>query len=442
MERNFEYLSDEHAEYLKSLIRKADKVDSKREVFGAKKHQYSLNPVISINKIREYEKEHNFKLPEEYVFFLTKVGNGGTGPHYGIYSFEEMINNTSIWGNPWEKAWIDENLTIEQWNEKMNFLDDCNDDDLCENEMSKLFNGFIIIGTQGCTYDTLLLCNGSEKGKIVYIDWNLEWDYIPRLIKLNFLHWYENFFLEVSNDHDPHFFATAELLTENEIIDRYRNSSSIEDKRYYIKNLARFKKVDQKTLDFVFSEDSDNFEVTRFGLLVTWNEDLAMKYFDRMIENEKFFDVADCFSRVPDRYKDVYYNVALQYLYKDIFADENVDRYSRILFFLKDCPSLKAKDIIDFLKLDNISNSTRRTAFYVIKNTDDKEDFLDVFSYYMKNAPYNVALEALQAVSNVKSPLLVDTFNYMLKKYESDRIMYSNLSYGFKSNGITLPKKS
>ena len=92
--------------------------------------------------------------------------------------------------------------------------------------------------------------------------------------------------------------------------------------------------------------------------------------------------------------------------------------------------------------MDNISNSTRRTAFYVIKNTDDKEDFLDVFSYYMKNAPYNVALEALQAVSNVKSPLLVDTFNYMLKKYESDRIMYSNLSYGFKSNGITLPKKS
>lgn len=441
MERNFKYLSDEHARHLKSLIKKSDKLDSERKIFGASKHQYSLNPVISINKIREYEKKYNFKLPEEYVFFLTKVGNGGAGPHYGIYSLEEMARQTSCWGNPGEKAWIDENLTLEQWNEKMNFLDDCNDDDLYENEMSNLFNGFIIIGTQGCTYDTLLLCNGSEKGKIVYIDWNLEEGYMPHLIKLNFLHWYENFFLEVSNDHDPHFFATAELLTENEIIERYKNSNSMEDKKYYIGNLARFKRVEQKTLDFVFN-DSDNFEVIRFRLLVTWNKELAIKYLDRMIENEKIFDVVDCLSSIPDVYKDRYYNVALQYLYKDIFMNGNIDRYPRILFFLKDCSSLKAKDIIDFLKLDNISNSTRRTALYVIKNTEDKVNFLDVFSYYMKNAPYNVALEALQAVNDVKSPLLVDTFKYMLKKYEGDRIMYSNLSFAFKSNDITLPEKS
>lgn len=63
--------------------------------------------------------------------------------------------------------------------------------------MEQVYAGLIIIGTQGCTYDNLLMGNGSEEGKIVYIDWNLEPEYGPYFTHMTFLEWYENYFREI-----------------------------------------------------------------------------------------------------------------------------------------------------------------------------------------------------------------------------------------------------
>lgn|GEM_PF-4213894 len=41
-----ERMSLAHAEYIKELVKRADKIDKNREIFGASKHQYRLNPVI------------------------------------------------------------------------------------------------------------------------------------------------------------------------------------------------------------------------------------------------------------------------------------------------------------------------------------------------------------------------------------------------------------
>lgn len=32
-------------------------------------------------------------LPEEYRFFLTKIGNGRAGPDYGIFPLEDIMEN-------------------------------------------------------------------------------------------------------------------------------------------------------------------------------------------------------------------------------------------------------------------------------------------------------------------------------------------------------------
>lgn len=54
------------------------------------------------------------------------------------------------------------------------------------------------IATAGCVYDILLMVSGSERGKIVIINWDLDEDNMPYFTKKTFLDWYEDFFRDVS----------------------------------------------------------------------------------------------------------------------------------------------------------------------------------------------------------------------------------------------------
>lgn len=40
--------------------------------------------------MKRFEARYNVKLPPEYVFFITQVGNGGAGPYYGLYPLEKL----------------------------------------------------------------------------------------------------------------------------------------------------------------------------------------------------------------------------------------------------------------------------------------------------------------------------------------------------------------
>ena len=86
----YEPLSDAHAAYLKDLVKRAGKKDGTREIFGSSKHGYKLNPTVTQEEVRRFEARWHLTLPDEYVFFLTKVGNGGAGPYYGLYSLENL----------------------------------------------------------------------------------------------------------------------------------------------------------------------------------------------------------------------------------------------------------------------------------------------------------------------------------------------------------------
>lgn len=52
-----------------------DPVKDCRDVM--KKLRIKMNPPIDRTEIQEFEKRHNILLPEEYVTFLTEMGNGG-----------------------------------------------------------------------------------------------------------------------------------------------------------------------------------------------------------------------------------------------------------------------------------------------------------------------------------------------------------------------------
>lgn len=54
-------------------------------VFGADVHGFRLNPPLPEVDVMAFENTHNVSLPHDFSQFLTKVGNGGAGPFYGVF---------------------------------------------------------------------------------------------------------------------------------------------------------------------------------------------------------------------------------------------------------------------------------------------------------------------------------------------------------------------
>ena len=68
--------------------------------FGADGHKYRLSPPLSPEEISRMEAEHKMTLPEEYRAFLLELGDGGTGPYYGIQPLANAIKYSDIARDP------------------------------------------------------------------------------------------------------------------------------------------------------------------------------------------------------------------------------------------------------------------------------------------------------------------------------------------------------
>lgn len=63
------------------------------EIFGAEKHKFRLRPHRS-EELALLEVHLGVELPETYRQFMIEVGSGA-GPHYGIFSADELLKNFS-----------------------------------------------------------------------------------------------------------------------------------------------------------------------------------------------------------------------------------------------------------------------------------------------------------------------------------------------------------
>src|SRR5437868_5355597 len=82
---------NEQLQRIKTKLKELKRLDKGFALFGSPRHQYQLNPTLSLEKIQQFEQTHYVKLPREYVQFLTELGNGGAGPFYGLEQFENAL---------------------------------------------------------------------------------------------------------------------------------------------------------------------------------------------------------------------------------------------------------------------------------------------------------------------------------------------------------------
>ncbi|MDA8017136.1 MAG: SMI1/KNR4 family protein [Thermoanaerobaculia bacterium] len=164
--------------------------------FGAAKHSYRLNPVASEEAVAAFESTHGVGLPSGYRAFVTRLGNGGAGPWYGLEPLEngtyddlDSKSGPIDLGAPFphQKAW---NMDLQiEGDERYESIED-------EYFDPKWVCGLIRIANYGCGISLNLVVNGDEYGNVWVDDRCNDGGIYPdpffhREERTDFLTWYE-----------------------------------------------------------------------------------------------------------------------------------------------------------------------------------------------------------------------------------------------------------
>lgn len=426
MNKNYDYLSDEHADHIKNIVKKVADKDKTFEIFGASSHKYHLNETVSLEWVREFEKKYQVELPEEYVFFITKVGNGGAGPFYGIVplSFDkkyENLSKPSIYDDGYLQFYkecialsknngSDDKAFFEKKGDDLN----AKFDEVCD----RIEDGVLNINTQGCTYDTLLVANGSRRGEIAYIDWNLDLEYPPVLIHMTFLEWYQGFFEEILAGYDIYGYGYYINGDENKLIQMYA-SADLEIKRKIISTFFKFKSIDKETLSFICHFDGVD-DVRRLKLILKFDVKKGLTYFEQFFNgnSEQMKIAINACSGIPNEYRELYYEKMLDYIYGK-FDDE---LKMPALIFIRNIKKLSAGDLFPFVKNKENSEGIRKTCIYVIGAANDKNEFVDEFVDLLNTVESEqILLETLVTLRNVNSEKIAQTYKALIPKYQNSK---------------------
>jgi hypothetical protein len=163
------------------------KLDSGRQYFGARAHEYRLHSAVEAATVAALEGKHAFSLPPEYRAFVTDIGNGGAGPYYGVYplGYEHHLRTLTQWDErllgdlsapfPHRDAW---NLPAEFWAEEPDPPADMppeEEDRLMQAWDARLeehywrrdvVSGAIPIADMGCALGAILVVTGPGAGTV------------------------------------------------------------------------------------------------------------------------------------------------------------------------------------------------------------------------------------------------------------------------------------
>jgi hypothetical protein len=242
---------------------KAAKTKVGKNIYGAKYHKYKLKPPAPLEEIRLFEKEHGISFPEEYLYFLTQVGNGGTGPGNGFFDgYKSCFNPDAIKWIHTPSEQLENELTDEEWDSKYgngfwNSLTEKEREDYWSKENDEdeppRDSGSISLTATDTTYLAHLIFAGKNRGRIVYLDWDGDCPPIWPKSSFNFLDWCENWFKEIVDGYnvEPGSFMYHEIGTQEDLMHSFYNGKNEQYKREVLYSFAKFSLLNNSTIDFL-----------------------------------------------------------------------------------------------------------------------------------------------------------------------------------------------
>ena len=238
-------LNNKRKQNILNLINKCKETDKNFKQFASESHKYKLNPPINKNKVIELENKYEFKLPEDYFWFITEVGNGGACHGYSMDKFEDMDFDYLKYDNR-----ID--LMIE-YSKKVN---EGNANDIEDIDFE--YYGILRFGTLGCSSSIGLIVTGENRGKVVYYDDEF---YEEPFITCydNFVDYYENWALETSLDYNMGSFGIRLKFEIDDLIKYYydilnnnKKEDNIINKQSIITTMHKYKSLEEKYLNEIY----------------------------------------------------------------------------------------------------------------------------------------------------------------------------------------------
>jgi HEAT repeat protein len=202
------------------------------ECFGSQRHHFVLARPLSEAAAVRFEEEHGLLLPEGYRAFLTRLGNGGAGPYYGLLPLERCAADSGQLARP------------SPLKPGIRGLSDA--DTVACLEPESLLDGAITLVQQGCTYSSLLIVTGPHRGCVVNFDLDLSAP--PDFARdAGFLPWYERWLDELLWGWDNTWFGYG-LPGQEPALAAVLQTPPYADRREALRTLARIPALTGDTL--------------------------------------------------------------------------------------------------------------------------------------------------------------------------------------------------
>ncbi|MBT2293571.1 SMI1/KNR4 family protein [Paenibacillus albidus] len=403
---------DEQIERIISKIEQASLKDGGREVFGAKSHQYTRKPVLSMQEIEAFEREHGIQLPLPYRLFLARVGNGGAGPYYGIYPLDKNNSGDRL-SEPFQ---LKPDLSDEEWKALTDFEDEAGGDEYDE-AFDRLFQGMLALGTQGCTYEMGLVLNGEYNGRIVYYDGDLQKPFFT--YEANFLDWYERWLDEIIHGYTTSWFGMTRGGDDTQLTTLYREASDPKVQLSALKGMYKLQTVHPGTLlllkeimraaDSAFAQRS-----TALELLAKFGEEEAGPWIRSLLASRHKEAQSAALQTIR-------YYISDQTPYTGLILEclptiSEPKAFALAAYILEQNGQADSGPFVAFFRHEN--EKLRREAVYTVGKMPDKSNYVQNFIECLQADKPSIVLTAVQSLRGVTDPRLLPCYGKLLEQHE------------------------
>ena len=411
----------EQLERIRHKLEIARKSDPRFLVFGADWHRYRLAPPVAEEALKALEEKHQIELPADFRAFVTNIGDGlndpkwpdhgGAGPYYGIIDVKTMLSHTDATAAPMFAP----DIADQAWAEIQQKVDDG------EIRVGEVIRGSALLASQGCSYCSLLILQGPDKGRIVNFD---DEGTKPRFaFEKNFLDWYERWLDEVIAGYLSKSAASWFGMTMGgddnallELFDRADDTNIRKDALTGFFKLVSLSTSSISRLSEIASSQEGQIRELAVRILLKFKPETARPFLVELLKDVET-DLSLLCLFIPKSADYLVPEIEAELIYRLKNCNDH-DVFFRIVALLAESGVDIGLALVPFFSHAN--SDFRRTIIWALGKLEYRHRFVPTFVAALRDQSAEVVLQALQSTRRLYHSALIAEFSGIRRRCESE----------------------